>query len=66
MQNWEYYSITVVGDEIWENLDRSNKKTIETTEVINFINQKGAEGWELVAATSNGAFNYYYFKRPKG
>jgi len=30
------------------------------------LNKEGARGWELVAITNTGNYNYYYFKRKTG
>jgi len=75
MQKWEYLRLDVFFEES-EAIKRvralmvnyvQTSTNIPFSDLHNYINKLGSEGWELVSerAASGQQHNSYYFKRPK-
>ena len=75
MQKWEYFFATAylkgISSQRWEMSPTPEKKLISWGEITTYINELGAEGWELVSTTSivypekNQVEYNFSFKRPK-
>ena len=71
MQQWEYMVVTCGNDMVVNVNGVRVAKTglvsgLKGEPLWDFLNQRGAEGWELVAVTSNqyGGFGTFMLKRP--
>lgn len=65
MQNWEYETIILEASGYFGHSPEPKGKA--TVQVSNYLNEMGANGWELVSATSvtsDGHYHMLYLRRP--
>jgi hypothetical protein len=65
MQKWEYESIILEASGFSERSPEPKGRA--TAKVMKYLNEVGANGWELVSATtvtSDGHYHMLYLKRP--
>ena len=61
MQKWEYLSVTTLPGEIYSiNGERPETKIL----YLDYLAQKGAEGWELISVINTESGRDLVFKRP--
>ena len=75
MQTWEYMLVTFHYDlkkDLWRPKARNDRvleswASFSATRMPDFLNEVGAEGWELVTSTPGPEETFWYliFKRPK-
>lgn len=67
MQTWEYETIILEASGF---IGQSPNATGRTTQQVSkYLNEMGANGWELVSATpvtNNAHYHMLYLKRPSG
>lgn len=61
MQKWEYLEVESAYNRVLAINGKEVKDWQEGTRMIDYLNQVGDEGWELIAIDENR----YLFKRPK-
>lgn len=65
MATWEYLTVFISGNRVNAVNDREIKP-LNVSLAVDYFNQLGIEGWELVAAPSSNVAQYTaIFKRPK-
>jgi hypothetical protein len=65
MQKWEYETIILEANGFFERCPEPKGRT--TVQVLKYLNEMGANGWELVSATTatgDGHYHMLYMKRP--
>jgi hypothetical protein len=65
MQTWEYETIILEASGFFDRAPHAQGKGTE--QISKYLNEMGAHGWELVAATpvtTNSHFHMLYLKRP--
>lgn len=67
MPQWEYLTVVLTSGKWYINGERQAAERPYPAQSVwaTYMQQWGEAGWELVGATTTGAYGEYIFKRPK-
>jgi hypothetical protein len=69
MQKWEYLTLIVGhGNGKVDSIDANGSRILskaKVSELYEYLNKIGLNGWEMVSVRFSDPTEYYYFKRPK-
>ena len=64
MQHWEYKMVDSYGGREVTGIDHEKVNQKPLPKVLDYLNQLGREGWEVVGFASHSGVNEYVLKRP--
>ncbi|HKO43148.1 MAG TPA: hypothetical protein VJU84_07660 [Pyrinomonadaceae bacterium] len=65
MKLWEYVVLVVIDGQVYTQNDEQISASWKSLGLAGYLNQLGAEGWELVDRRQKDDVEWFYFKRPK-